>query len=116
MRARSLSARRPTKTKAIPVPDFDRLAEDFRIFVTDCETLLKDAQGLTGEAAMVARNEFAKRVELAREQLQTFTDVAGEHATQARTAAEDYIRSEPLKALGIAAGIGALVGILIARR
>jgi len=44
------------------------------------------------------------------------TGVASERATQARTAAEDYIRSEPLKALGIAAGLGAIIGILIARR
>jgi len=116
MPVRSLNARRSTKTKVIPAPDFDRLAEDFRIFVADCETLLKDAQGLTGEAAVVARNEFSRRVDLAREQLQTLTGVASERATQARTAAEDYIRSEPLKALGIAAGLGAIVGILIARR
>ena len=114
--ARSLNARRTVKSKVVPAPDFDRLAEDFRIFVADCETLLKDAQGLTGEAAVVARSEFAKRVELAREQLQTLTGVASERAAQARTATEDYIRGEPLKALGIAAGIGAIVGILLARR
>lgn len=114
--ARSLNARRSAKSKVVPAPDFDRLAEDFRIFVADCETLLKDAQGLTGEAAAVARNEFAHRVEMAREQLQTLSGVANERAVQARTAAEEYIRQEPLKSLGIAAGIGALIGVLLARR
>jgi ElaB/YqjD/DUF883 family membrane-anchored ribosome-binding protein len=114
--ARALNARRTAKSHVVAAPDFDRLAEDFRIFVNDCETLLKDAQGLTGEAAVVARNEFAKRVDVAREQLESLTEAASVRAARARVAAEEYIRREPAKALGIAAAAGAIFGILLARR
>jgi ElaB/YqjD/DUF883 family membrane-anchored ribosome-binding protein len=41
--------------------------------------------------------------------------MAVEQAGQAMQATEGYVRQEPLKAVAIAAAVGALIGLLIAR-
>ena len=115
-RSRALRARRAARSQVVARPDFERLVADFHIFVNDCETLLKDAQGLTGEAASVARKDLAQRIAIARERLDLLTIAAGERVRRARATAAEYVRREPAKALGIAAAAGAVAGLLLARR
>jgi ElaB/YqjD/DUF883 family membrane-anchored ribosome-binding protein len=59
----------------------------------------------------------------AREKLGEARDVAGEYYDTGRKKAEefetqlvDYVRTKPLKSVLIAAGVGALFGLLISRR
>lgn len=104
-----------------PVPpevsdDVDRLREDFRVFVADCQTLLKNATNLSGEGAAIARQELSRRMADAQVKLDEMRQAATDQAMRVRVTTEDYVRREPFKALAIAAGIGALVGLLIARR
>jgi ElaB/YqjD/DUF883 family membrane-anchored ribosome-binding protein len=104
-----------------PVPpevsaDVDRLREDFRAFVSDCQTLLKNATNLSGEGAALARQQLSKRMADAQVRLDDMRQAATDHAMRVRVTTEDYVRREPFKAVAIAAGIGALVGLLIARR
>jgi ElaB/YqjD/DUF883 family membrane-anchored ribosome-binding protein len=96
--------------------DFGRLAENFRLFLNDCETLFKDAKALSGEGTQLAQQELRRRIGLARDQLNTLGSAAGEKARWARGYTEDYVRREPITAIGIAAAVGAVVGIIIARR
>jgi ElaB/YqjD/DUF883 family membrane-anchored ribosome-binding protein len=41
---------------------------------------------------------------------------ATDRAARAREATEDYVRREPIKAVAWAAGVGALLGLMMARR
>ena len=97
-------------------PDMDRLSHDFRQFIADCEALLKNAQTLSSEGAAVARAEVGRKLADARVKLGELKQAAGERAAQARGATEEYVRREPLKSVLIAAGVGALVALLVARR
>lgn len=104
-----------------PVPpevsaDVDRLREDFRAFVADCQTLLRSATNLSGEGAAVARQQLSKRMADAQVKLDEMRRTATDQAMRVRVSTEDYVRREPFKAIAIAAGVGALVGLLIARR
>ena len=96
--------------------DLDRLRDDFRAFVADCQTLLRNAGTLSGEGATLARAELSKRMADAQVRLDDMRRTANDRAMQVRVSTEDYVRREPFKALGIAAAAGAVVALLMSRR
>jgi ElaB/YqjD/DUF883 family membrane-anchored ribosome-binding protein len=96
--------------------DVDRLREDFRTFITDCQTLLRNATNLSGEGAAIARTELSKRMADAQVRLESMRQTANDQAMRLRTSTEDYVRREPFKAVGIAAAVGALVALVLSRR
>jgi ElaB/YqjD/DUF883 family membrane-anchored ribosome-binding protein len=101
---------------ATPSPELERLTRDFRAFLADCEALFRNAQSLTGEGSTVLRSELARKIADARVKLDTVRASAGEQVAAARSATEDYVRREPVKALALAAGAGVLVALLVTRR
>jgi ElaB/YqjD/DUF883 family membrane-anchored ribosome-binding protein len=110
------SASNATPAAPVMAADFDRLSSDFRVFLGDCEKLLTSAQTLSGEGAAVARAEFGRRMADAQIKLDALRTTATDRAARARHATEAYVSREPLKAIAIAAGMGAIVGLLLARR
>ena len=96
--------------------DIDRLREDFRTFLTDLQTLMRNAGNLSGEGAALARQEISRRLADAQERFGEFRQTANDQAMRLRTTTEDYVRREPFKAVGIAAAAGALVALLLSRR
>lgn len=97
-------------------PELDRLARDFRVFLGDCEALFRNAQSLTGEGSAVLRAELARKIADARVKLDDVRATASERVAVARSATEDYVRREPVKALAFAAAAGVLVAFLVSRR
>jgi ElaB/YqjD/DUF883 family membrane-anchored ribosome-binding protein len=97
-------------------PDVDRITRDFRQLISDFETLLKNAQTLSAEGAAVARAELNRKLADARVKFNSLKEAAGERATHARGATEEYVRREPLKSVLIAAAVGAVVALVVARR
>jgi ElaB/YqjD/DUF883 family membrane-anchored ribosome-binding protein len=111
----------PTRTGMPPVPpamspEMDRLARDFRQFIADCEALLKNAQSLSSEGATIAKAELSRKMADARVKITELRTAAGERAAHARGATEEYVRREPFKSVMIAAAVGALVALIVARR
>jgi len=111
----------PTRAGVQPIqpamsPEMDRLSRDFRQFISDCEALLKNAQTLSSEGAAVARAELSRKLADARVKLNELKESAGERAAHARGATEEYICREPMKSVLIAAAVGAVVALLVARR
>jgi ElaB/YqjD/DUF883 family membrane-anchored ribosome-binding protein len=96
--------------------DVERLRDDFRTFIADCQTLLRNAGNLSGEGAALARQELSRRMADAQVRLGDFRQTANDQAMRLRTTTEDYVRREPFKAVGIAAGVGALIALVVARR
>ena len=96
--------------------DVERLRDDFRTFIADCQTLLRYAGNLSGEGAALARQELSRRMADAQVRLGDFRQTANDQAMRLRTTTEDYVRREPFKAVGIAAGVGALIALVVARR
>ena len=83
---------------------------------TTAEALLKNAQTLSTESAAIARAELGRKMADARVKLTELKQSAGQRATQAYGVTEDYVRREPIKAVMIAAGVGAVVALVVARR
>lgn len=97
-------------------PDLEQLTRDFRAFVADCETLLKNATTLSGSGAAVARAQLSETMSAAKTRFDAMRVTAGDRAARTRDATEDYVRSEPMKAIAIAAVAGAIIGVLMSRR
>lgn len=102
-------------SKAV-APDLEQLTRDFRTFVADCETLLKNATTLSGAGATVARAQLSDRMATAKVKLDAMRMTAGDRAARTRASTEEYVRREPMNALAYALAAGAVLGMLMSRR
>jgi ElaB/YqjD/DUF883 family membrane-anchored ribosome-binding protein len=96
--------------------DLEQLTQDWRAFVADCETLLKNATTLSGSGAAVARAQLSEKMAVAKVKFDAMRTTASDRATRTREATEDYVRREPIKAIAYAAIGGAVLGLLMSRR
>ncbi len=97
-------------------PDTAQLMDDLRVVVEDAEALLKATAGQAGEKVDQARQRAQESVKLARERL---GELEGELRVRAREAArttDRYVHENPWGAIGMAAGIGFILGLLSGRR
>lgn len=94
----------------------EQLVNDFKVVVADAEALLKATASQSGEkfAELRAKTEqslHAARAKIADAQL---TMIAKTKETAKVT--DEYVHDHPWKAIGVAAGIGFVVGMLISRK
>jgi ElaB/YqjD/DUF883 family membrane-anchored ribosome-binding protein len=92
------------------------LMADFQALVRDTEKLLEHTASLAGEQADELREQMHDRLLRARETLQLTQDSMRERGEAALSATEDYVQSNPWQSIGIAAGVGFLIGLLANRR
>lgn len=94
----------------------DKLMEDMRLVVADAEELLRATANQAGEGAASARARIQESLQVAKERLIEAEDSAIERTRQAAKDADQYVHDNPWQAIGISACVGAIVGMLIARR
>jgi len=85
----------------------------------DMGTLAEDARALMAATADVAGekvDEARKRLASALERSKEIYGCVREKAVEGAKAADEAVREHPYQAIGIAFGVGALIGILAARR
>lgn len=94
----------------------DRLATSLQHMVDEAEHLLKSAQGAGSDKFNAARDKFESQLRLARAELSELQDSAVDNAKRAARATDHAVHEHPYAAMGISAGVGLLLGLLIARR
>lgn len=94
----------------------DKLMEDLRLVITDAEELLKATAGQAGDKVSQARIKAEDSIRAAREALAEAGDETLERAREAAASADEYVHEHPWTAVGIAAGIGLLAGLLLSRK
>ena len=94
----------------------DKLMADLRLVVSDAEELLRSTAGQAGEGAAELRDRVQASLSRARAGLADAQDAAITRAKAAGRAADDYVHDNPWRSIGIAAGFGLVVGLLIGRR
>jgi ElaB/YqjD/DUF883 family membrane-anchored ribosome-binding protein len=105
----------PAGLLASPRSDSERFFEDLKLFVADTEQLLRQARTVSGEGAIAARAEFERRLAQARDGFDSAREVAMDRMHDVRDRTEMWVRRDPWKAVGIAAGVGFLLGMLSGR-
>ncbi|MBD2836650.1 DUF883 domain-containing protein [Pseudomonas sp. JM0905a] len=103
----------PRKTAARAQDD---LLADFQTLVSDTEKLLQDTASLAGEQADELRLQIHESLKRARDTLRDTEQNLKERGQAAVQATEDYVQEHPWQSVGLAAGIGFLLGLLAARR
>ena len=87
----------------------EKLMADLRVVIGDAEALLKATAGQAGAKVDEARARTEESVRAARARLEQ-AGAAGVHEIDAQ------VRANPWAAVGIAAGVGLVIGVLLARR
>lgn len=85
----------------------------------DSGTLAEDARALMAATADVAEAKVAearKRLAAALERGKDISDGARDKVVEGAKAADEVVREHPYQAMGIAFGLGALLGYLVSRR
>jgi ElaB/YqjD/DUF883 family membrane-anchored ribosome-binding protein len=94
----------------------EKLAADLKTVIADAEELLAVTSGQTGEKVAALRERMAANLRTARYKLEDLEAAVRERARDAARATDDYVHEKPWQAIGMAAGVGLLVGLLIGRR
>jgi ElaB/YqjD/DUF883 family membrane-anchored ribosome-binding protein len=94
----------------------DKLVSDMKIVMADAEELLKATASAAGEKVSSARARMEDSLRAARVKVAEAQEIVTDRAKAAAQATDDYVHAHPWKAVGLAAAIGVIVGMLIARR
>jgi ElaB/YqjD/DUF883 family membrane-anchored ribosome-binding protein len=94
----------------------DQLIDDLTAVIRDAENLLRATATQTGEKVEEMRARAEESVRAAKQRLAGIEEEAIEHARAFAGEADQYVRTNPWQAIGIAAGVGLVLGLLMTRR
>lgn len=94
----------------------EKLVADFRVVIADAEELLRATAGQAGDKVAEIRSRAQEHLSRAKVKLAEAEEILVGKAKQVGHAADDYVHENPWSAVGIAAGAGFLIGLLIGRR
>jgi len=94
----------------------DKLIEDLKVVIRDAEALIKATSAQTGEKIQEVRAKAEESLRQAKVRLTAAEAEALKQVREVADATEEYVRENPWQSIGIAAGVGLLLGVLISRR
>ena len=94
----------------------EQLISDFKVVIADAEALIKATANQGGEAVVNLRAKAEESLAAAKVKLADAQDALIEKGKIAAQATDDYVHEKPWHAVGIAAGVGLVIGLLIGRR
>lgn len=94
----------------------EQLIADFKVVLADAEALLRATAGQSGEAITNLRAKAEESIAAAKVKIADVQEVLLEKSKVAVQATDDYVHEKPWHAVGIAAGIGLVIGLLVGRR
>jgi ElaB/YqjD/DUF883 family membrane-anchored ribosome-binding protein len=94
----------------------DKLVADLKVVVADAEELLAATAHQTGEKVTALRERMEENLRSARHKLADAEDAIKAKTREVAKATDHYVHEHPWKSIGIAAGVGLVVGMLISRR
>ncbi len=93
----------------------EKLMQDLRVVVSDAEELLKATAGQAGEKVSAVRERIQENLVAAKARLDVAEAAVIEKTKYAAKATDEYVHDNPWKAVGVAACVGVIVGMLIGR-
>lgn len=92
----------------------DRLTEGLRHAVDDADALIKSGLKQGDAEVQALRDRLASRLQRSREQLQELEEEAMHRARRAARVVDEQVHSHPYAAVGVAAAVGVIAGLLVA--
>ena len=94
----------------------DKFVDDMKLVISDAEELLRATANQAGEKIAVARERIQDSLHQAKVKLAEAEALVTERAKQAARYTDEYVHENPWRAIGVAAGIGLVLGLLMSRR
>ncbi|PAU52869.1 hypothetical protein BZL41_10575 [Pseudomonas sp. PIC25] len=94
----------------------DELMAEFQNLIGDTEKLLKHTASVAGSQAEELRARINENLTRARAMIKDSEASLRDQGRAAVEATEEYVHSHPWQSIGIAAGVGFLLGLLAGRR
>jgi len=92
-----------------------KIVEDLRVLLKDSEEMLRLAANVPGEGVGVLRDKLGTHVETLQSALGDAQENAQRRYRAATVNTERYVRQNPWRSIGIAAGVGFVLGVLTTR-
>jgi ElaB/YqjD/DUF883 family membrane-anchored ribosome-binding protein len=94
----------------------DKLITDLQLVVSDAEELLKATAGQAGDKVAAVRARAEESIHNAKMRLAANSEMISVRSREVARHADQYIHENPWNAIGVAAGIGLVLGFLIGRK
>ena len=94
----------------------EKLINDLHQGIADSEEMLKLTANEVSAGASQLRESVRERIQQAKSELLHLQKVTVAKAKAAGHATDEFVHENPWKSIGIAAGLGLVVGLLISRR
>lgn len=94
----------------------EKLVADLKVVVADADELLRATANVAGEKVSELREKIQDRLRDAKLRLADAEAALLDKTKAAARATDDFVHDNPWKAVGIAAGVGLLLGVIIGRR
>jgi ElaB/YqjD/DUF883 family membrane-anchored ribosome-binding protein len=94
----------------------EQLITDFKVVVADAEALLKATANQGGEKLAEVRAKAEESLRVVKARMAEAQAALLAKTKAAAKATDAYVHENPWKAVGVAAGVGLVIGLLIGRR
>lgn len=94
----------------------EKLINDLHQGIADAEEMLKLTADETSASAAQLRDRVRDRMDRAKAELIHLQQLTVAKAKAAGHATDEFVHENPWKSIGIAAGVGLVVGLLVSRR
>ena len=92
------------------------LVSDVKLVLNDVETMLQQAANSSATQAQELRDRAEAALRATQVKLREIQDAARQSTRSAARSTDDWVHGNPWRAIGIAAGVGLIVGVLAGRR
>jgi ElaB/YqjD/DUF883 family membrane-anchored ribosome-binding protein len=93
----------------------EKLVSDLKTLIGDAEELLKATTNQAGEKVTAARQKIEQSLIEGKKALADAEKIVIQKSKEYADVADDYVRENPWSAVGVAAGVGLILGLLIRR-
>ena len=94
----------------------EKLVTDLRVLAADAEELVKATASQTGDKITEVRGKIQQSVADLKPRLARAQAALTDNAKSVANVGDAYVHENPWKTIGVAAGVGLLIGLLIGRR
>jgi ElaB/YqjD/DUF883 family membrane-anchored ribosome-binding protein len=94
----------------------EKIVSDLKVVVSDAEEILRETKDVAGDKIGELRERIAIRLRDAKIRIADAEAQLLDRTKAVARATDEYVNANPWQAIGIAAGIGLLFGIIIGRR
>ena len=93
-----------------------KLVSDVKVVVADAEEILRATAGVAGDKMGDLRERIGERLRDAKLRLADAEAALVDRTKAAARATDDFVHENPWRAVGVAAAVGLLLGVIIGRR